>query len=1181
MAIALDSTATSITNGFAGTVTKTWTHTVTGTNTLMVLVVDAWQDVAGTGSVTAASFNGVPMTFVGATNSLSMRSEIWYIKAPAPGAHTVSVTFTGDHDAIKMATHSFTGVDQVSPLDTYATATGTTGNPTVSMTTGNANELVIATLSRFSTTAATTNRTSLYNDATSSTLGASSYQLATTAGSYSDTYTGTANQDWSMVIAAFKPNTSTSNSFTQVATATLIGRWLGTAGAWMDVGTAHAKTEYQDGRILQRLRPYYYDVNSSGVLVQLTDPTDGANAYNTTNAADVKAHSTEQYVTITGNTIAKIRALITNSTNVANFKTTLKTFLDTTGFTGIDIDFEDFFHWNSTDYTNFKTFLSGVATYLHGFGYKVQVDLPAFPDATNEGFSVLRYADFNSIAVDIIAIMAYDYDQDAGAGYGIAPVAWVKNVCDYSISQITDITRIDMGIPSYGYNGTTGGTSDIVNESKTTTLAHTGSSGATRDPASSEMNWTNAGKSYFYNDTYSMDIKRAAIEAKGIRHVSVWVLGNNDWFAGIQGAVFTKTQPATARIQPGLVKTQTATARIVRVLTKTQPAIGRIANSRTITQTATARIITPPEILKTHLYKVYQKGKFMGLLPNVTSAFGVSQDLNTVGSQITISVAQSADTSALAATQTIDDESGNPITDEDSNNLLSEGAVNIVGMGADTTLIKNGNRVEVWEYSKWNHNGKRVFSGEMERWEASYGGDNQEEYINILVYSDGQDMDNHLVLGSPLVLDQTFATKNNNYLLQETNTDKITSYNRALQTFTVGGSVTNLGAIAISLQAYNVAIPVTVKVYPNVASANADTGVLGSATITVLGSTSTPTSTVVTFAFTTPIPVTAGSQYAFTVVANSSAGINIDYNTTAGYSGGDMYLSYYGGAGSPTPYTITPVGAIGSLSDMWFKTYSNAGATTAVFSTQDPSTGMLTSIMDSYNAEGGLITYGGGSIQATGLSLSYTFNTSTVLEGLGTILNLAPYGYYFYVDLGTNVLNFKQASGTADIMITKGKEIEKLTIIATIENVKNTLLFTGGLVSTTNLFRRYHDATSVSQFGVRLDRRADNRVLITGTADAIGNSFIAENKDEQFQTTVTLLDSAVDTSSIKVGQIVGFRGFGTFADRLLSQIVRIDYTTEEAVLTLGILPPRTNITLAQITRNLLAQQTIDNPSSPS
>ena len=94
-----------------------------------------------------------------------------------------------------------------SPLDASNIATGFGGNPTASVTTVTANDLVTATLSRFGTTDATTNRTALYSSTASSTLGAASYQLATTAGSYSDTYTGTASADWSMVMAAFKPAT--------------------------------------------------------------------------------------------------------------------------------------------------------------------------------------------------------------------------------------------------------------------------------------------------------------------------------------------------------------------------------------------------------------------------------------------------------------------------------------------------------------------------------------------------------------------------------------------------------------------------------------------------------------------------------------------------------------------------------------------------------------------------------------------------------------------------------------------------------------------------------------------------------------------------------------------------------------------------------------------------------------
>jgi hypothetical protein len=48
----------------------------------------------------------------------------------------------------------------------------------------------------------------------STTLGAASYQIATSTGSYSDTYSGTANQNWAMVAAAFKPATGASGHST-------------------------------------------------------------------------------------------------------------------------------------------------------------------------------------------------------------------------------------------------------------------------------------------------------------------------------------------------------------------------------------------------------------------------------------------------------------------------------------------------------------------------------------------------------------------------------------------------------------------------------------------------------------------------------------------------------------------------------------------------------------------------------------------------------------------------------------------------------------------------------------------------------------------------------------------------------------------------------------------------------
>jgi hypothetical protein len=49
-----------------------------------------------------------------------------------------------------------------------------------------------------------------------STLAAGSYQIASSTGTYTDTYTGAANQNWSMIIAGFKPATTTGATTTYI-----------------------------------------------------------------------------------------------------------------------------------------------------------------------------------------------------------------------------------------------------------------------------------------------------------------------------------------------------------------------------------------------------------------------------------------------------------------------------------------------------------------------------------------------------------------------------------------------------------------------------------------------------------------------------------------------------------------------------------------------------------------------------------------------------------------------------------------------------------------------------------------------------------------------------------------------------------------------------------------------------
>jgi YD repeat-containing protein len=240
---ALDATSSSITNGFNGTITKTWTHNVTGSNAVLVLTDDIWQDVGGTGTITSASWNGAAFTKATSTQSVGMESEIWYLVATTTGPKTMSVTVTGNTDAIKLAASSFTGVSTFSPLESSKAVAGISGNPSINLTSVTASDLVAATLSRFSTTDATTSVTSLYKDKTSSTLGAASYQIASGAGTYTDTYTGSVAQDWSMAMIALRAATSTTSGGTSTSIATTTYAYDNN-GNLTSVGTGIATTTY-------------------------------------------------------------------------------------------------------------------------------------------------------------------------------------------------------------------------------------------------------------------------------------------------------------------------------------------------------------------------------------------------------------------------------------------------------------------------------------------------------------------------------------------------------------------------------------------------------------------------------------------------------------------------------------------------------------------------------------------------------------------------------------------------------------------------------------------------------------------------------------------------------------------------------------------------------------------------
>src|SRR5487761_1650585 len=144
----------------------------------------------------------------------------------------------------------------------------------------------------------------------------------------------------------------------------------------------------------------------------------------------------------------------------------------------------------------------------------------------------------------------------------------------------------------------------------------------------------------------------------------------------------------------------------------------------------------PPALVNYRaLYQVFDsKGNYLGLLPNVTSEFTYSQDINTSGTQTTITCAVNSDTAPTPVT-TIDTETGIAITDESGVDLYTERQPDVVGDSNSNILFKNGNKVKIYEVGYYYPNGKLRFSGEIDRIEANIGSGN--DTIKLVVYSDG------------------------------------------------------------------------------------------------------------------------------------------------------------------------------------------------------------------------------------------------------------------------------------------------------------------------------------------------------------------------------------------------------------------------------------------------------------
>lgn len=244
----------------------------------------------------------------------------------------------------------------------------------------------------------------------------------------------------------------------------------------------------------------------------------------------------------------------------------------------------------------------------------------------------------------------------------------------------------------------------------------------------------------------------------------------------------------------------------------------------------------------------------------------------------------------------------------------------------------------------------------------------------------------------------------------------------------------------------------------------------------------------------------------------------------------------------------------------------------------------------------------GQTIEDTGAVVSYTFNTNTTWEGMRKCLELAPAGWYLYIDQSTNLVHFHTKADVADHRFIMGKDIIEVSPEKRTEDIVNIVYFTGG--GDPALFRIYTAPDSIALYGPRVKRYVDQRVTVAATATAISNSILDEGRAPELRLNITIADNSVDPTkgmdleTITLGQMIAIRNveghgptqwdvsewdvdYWDFNIQDLSspilQIVRLEKTPGQAVIYCSTTPPDVSKRIEDINRNLEASQTVNNP----
>ena len=200
------------------------------------------------------------------------------------------------------------------------------------------------------------------------------------------------------------------------------------------------------------ISPWIYGIDDRGRVDSMAPPADVAAidaALARLSRAGVKLVPTVANVTDGEWDYAGIIRVLRDPARRARHVAELVDLAHTHGYSGIDIDYENF---RSGDRTTFTSFITELATALHSVGKTLSVDV--FAKASDRGYDQRNVAqDYRALGqvADTVRVMAYDWHWSTSEPGPIAPITWVRDVLRYAMTQIPR-RKIILGVPAYGYD---------------------------------------------------------------------------------------------------------------------------------------------------------------------------------------------------------------------------------------------------------------------------------------------------------------------------------------------------------------------------------------------------------------------------------------------------------------------------------------------------------------------------------------------------------------------------------------------------------------------------------------------------------------------------------------------------------------------------------------------------------